>query len=162
MDALLHGFLTEQLVDEDGLVLADSIGTVGRLVFGGFGWLPFEQVLVIDLPCPTAPRISAASPASCGKSAKISMEPSQKAKTRISSFRSRFTAVSNRYELPMVDHNSTTFPAEVVAAQKKTPRVVRPKGFPRANPFGSAHRHAGEKLQKDYHRSENVNLDFPQ
>jgi hypothetical protein len=87
---------------------------------------------------------------------------SQKAKTRISSFRSRFSAVSNRYEFPMVDYNSTTFPAEVIPAQKKTPRVARPKGFLRANPFGSAHRHAGEKLQEHYHRPENVNLDFLQ
>lgn len=31
---------------------------------------------------------------------------------------------------------------------KKTPRVLRPKGFLRANPFGSAHRHKGEKLAK--------------
>jgi|LakMenEpi03Aug12_release.lakeMendotaPanAssembly.Ray.scaffolds.fasta_scaffold852140_2 hypothetical protein len=90
------------------------------------------------------------------------MVPSQKAKTRISSFRSRFSAVSNRYEFPMVDYNSTTFPAEVIPAQKKTPRVARPKGFLRANPFGSAHRHAGEKLQEHYHRPENVNLDFLQ
>jgi hypothetical protein len=158
VDALLDGVLAEQLVDEDRVVLADSIGAVGDLVFGGFGWLPFEQVLVMDLPCPTISRISAASPLS----AKISTMPSQKAKTRISSFRSRFSAVSNRYELPMVDHNSTTFPAEVIPAQKKTPRVARPKGFLRANPFGSAHRHAGEKLQEHYHRPENVNLDFLQ
>jgi hypothetical protein len=44
--------------------------------------------------------------------------------------------------------------------QKKTPRVARPKGFLRANPFGSTHRHEGEKLLEDYHRNENVNRDF--
>jgi hypothetical protein len=31
---------------------------------------------------------------------------------------------------------------------RKTPRVARPKGFPRANPCGSAHRHRGEKLRE--------------
>jgi hypothetical protein len=44
--------------------------------------------------------------------------------------------------------------------QKKTPRVARPKGFLRANPFGSAHRHRGEKLREDYHRNGDVNTDF--
>jgi hypothetical protein len=156
VDALVHSFLAQQLVDEDRLVLADAIRAVGRPVFGGgFGWLPFEQVLVIDLPCPATPRICAASPASCERSARIPWN-----RHRIPSFRSRFFAVSNCNELPMVDHRSTTFPAAVIPAQKKTPRVARPKGFLRANPFGSAHRHAGEKLQEHYHRSENVNPDF--
>lgn len=63
----------------------------------------------------------------------------------------------------MVDYPApTTFSAEAIPVQKKTPRVVGPKGFLRANPFGSAHRHAGEKLQEHYHRPENVNLDFHQ
>lgn len=44
--------------------------------------------------------------------------------------------------------------------QKKTPRVARPKGFLRANLFGSAHRHKGEKLLEDYHRNGDVNTDF--
>lgn len=44
--------------------------------------------------------------------------------------------------------------------QKKTPRVARPKGFLRANPFGSAHRHRGEKLWEDYHGNGDVNTDF--
>ncbi len=62
----------------------------------------------------------------------------------------------------MVDHNSTNFPTEVIPAQKKTPRVAGPKGFLRANPFGSAHRHTNEKLQKNHHVAENVSLDFLQ
>jgi hypothetical protein len=97
----------------------------------------------MDLSCLKTPKISAASPLS----AKISMMLSQKANNRISSFHSWFSAVSNRYELTMVDHRSTNFPAEVIPALKKTPRIARPKGFLRANPCGSAHRHAGEKLQ---------------
>ncbi len=61
----------------------------------------------------------------------------------------------------MVDRSRLTpFLDEAIAGQKKTPRVAGPKGFLRANPFGSAHRHAGEKLQEHYHRPENVNLDF--
>jgi hypothetical protein len=48
----------------------------------------------------------------------------------------------------------------VVAEQKKTPRVARPKGFLRANPYGSTHRHRSEKLLEDYHRDTIVNNDF--
>lgn len=42
--------------------------------------------------------------------------------------------------------------------QKKTPRVLRPERFLQANPFGSAHRHEGEKLLKDHHGSVDVNI----
>lgn len=41
--------------------------------------------------------------------------------------------------------------------QKKTPRVLRPKGFLRANPCGSAHRRGGEKLMKTRLSCTNVN-----
>ena len=35
MDSLFDGVLAEEFVDEDGLVLADAVGAVGRLVLGG-------------------------------------------------------------------------------------------------------------------------------
>jgi hypothetical protein len=60
----------------------------------------------------------------------------------------------------MVDRFKHTRSLDCVAVvQKKTPRVVRPKGFLRANPFGSTHRHKGEKLLEDYHRNMDVNTE---
>ena len=35
VDAVLDGSVADQLVDEDGLVLADAVCAVGGLVFGG-------------------------------------------------------------------------------------------------------------------------------
>jgi hypothetical protein len=35
VDALLDGVLAEEVVDEDGFVLADAVGAVGRLGLGG-------------------------------------------------------------------------------------------------------------------------------
>jgi len=35
VDAVFDGALTDELVDEDGFVLADAVGAVGGLVFGG-------------------------------------------------------------------------------------------------------------------------------
>ena len=34
VDAVLHGAGADELVDEDGLVLADAVGAVGGLIFG--------------------------------------------------------------------------------------------------------------------------------
>lgn len=35
VDAVFDGAGADELVDEDGFVLADAVGAVGRLVFGG-------------------------------------------------------------------------------------------------------------------------------
>ena len=35
VDAVFDGAITDELVDKDGFVLADAVGAVGSLIFGG-------------------------------------------------------------------------------------------------------------------------------